>query len=401
MINPLPVIFAELRRSRVGVGASIGLIAVAVALDVAVTAQERALRQGSARAADPFDLLVGRGGSPTQLVLATVYLRPDAIDLVSGETLARLQAEPGAARVVPLVFGDSYRDLPVVGASADFVTNGGQRPLAEGRVFTALREVVVGASVPLGVGESFEPNHGRVEGDITAHAGFTYLVVGRMPRLGTPWDRAIVAPVEALWRVHARPLGHHRGDARIGPPWEGSDLAGASVIVVKPRSVADAYGLRARYRGGETMAVFPGEVLVELYGTLGDARKLFSVFALVTQALVIAAVLLAVFAVEAQRRRQLGILRALGASRAYVFAVVWLHVMLLVGSGAMLGLVLGWLGALGISLGLAARTGLSLPVGIGQPELTLVAALMLAGAALAALPAWRCYRHPASTLLRF
>ena len=235
---------------------------------------------------------------------------------------------------------------------------------------------------------------------MSAHAGFTYRVVGRMPRLGTPWDRAVLAPVEALWRVHARPLGHPRGDERIGPPWEGSDLAGASAIVVKPRSVADAYRLRARYRAGETMAVFPGEVLVELYATLGDARKLFSVFALVTQALVIAAVLLAVFAVEAQRRRQLGILRALGASRPYVFAVVWLHVMVLVVSGALLGLILGWLGALGISRGLAARTGLSLTVAIGQPELTLVAALMLAGAALAALPAWRCYRRPASTLLR-
>src|SRR5262249_61947856 len=117
-----------------------------------------------------------------------------------------------------------------------------------------------------------------------------------------------------------------------------------------------------------------------------DARKLFSVFALVTQALVIAAVLLAVFAVEAQRRRQLGILRALGASRPYVFAVVWLHVMVLVGSGAFLGLLLGWLGAPRVSRGLAVRTGLSLTVGIGQPELTLVAALMLGGAALAAPP---------------
>lgn len=398
MINPLPVVLAELRRSRAGVCAAIGLVAVAVALGVAVTAQERALRQGSARAADPFDLLIGRSGSPTQLVLATVYLRPDAIDLVSGETLARLQGEPGIARIVPLVFGDSYLGQPVVGVTADFVTDGGRRSLAEGRAFSAMREVVVGASVPLRVGESFEPSHG-VEDDASPHAGFRYLVVGRMIGLGTPWDRAILAPVEAFWRVHARPTGHLGADERIGPPWEGP-LAGASVIVVKPRSVADAYRLRARYRADETMAIFPGEVLVELYGTLGDARKLLSVFALVTQALVIAAVLLAVFAVEAQRRRQLGILRTLGASRAYVFAVVWLHVMLLIGLGSLLGLLLGWLGALGISHGLAARTGLTLAVGIGQPEITMVAASIAGGAVLAALPAWRCYRRPASAMLR-
>jgi len=133
---------------------------------------------------------------------------------------------------------------------------------------------------------------------------------------------------------------------------------------------------------------------------LGDARRLLSTFALLTQALVIAAVLLAVFAVEAQRRRQLGILRALGASRAYIFSVVWLHVTLLVSAGAVLGLLLGWLGAWGISRALAARTGLALAVGVEQPEIALVAALIVVGALFAVLPAWRCYRRPASALLR-
>ena len=400
MINPFPVVVAELRRSRAGAVAAIGLVAVAAALGVAVSAQERALRQGSARAAEPFDLLVGRRGSPTQLVLASVYLQPGALDLVPGNALKRLQAEPGATRVVPLVFGDSYRGRPVVGASADFVTDGGRRPLAEGRAFTAMREVVVGADVPLRVGATFAPTHGHTEDEDLVHAGFTYVVVGRMPSLGSPWDRAIVAPVEAFWRVHARPTGHAQGVDRVGPPWEVDDASGASVIVVTPRSVADAYRLRAKYRDGDTMAVFPGEVLVELYGMLGDARRLLSVFALLTQALVIAAVLLAVVAVETQRRRQLGILRALGASRVYVFSVVWLHVTLLVGAGAILGLLLGWLGAWGISRALAVRTGLTLPVAIAQPELILVAGLIVIGAAFALLPSWRCYRRPASALLR-
>jgi putative ABC transport system permease protein len=400
VINPLPVVVAELRRSRAGAIAMIGLIAVAAALGVAVSAQERALRQGSARAADQFDLLIGRRGSPTQLVLASVYLQSDAIDLVSGETLGRLQSESGVARVVPLIFGDSYRGRPVVGASADFVTDGGRRPLAEGRVFAAMREVVIGADMPLRIGDSITSNHGHTDDEGLIHTGFDYIVVGRMRPFGTPWDRAIVAPVEALWRIHARPTGHDRGVDRIGPPWKADELSGASVIVVTPRSVADAYRLRSKYRDGDTMAVFPGEVLVELYGMLGDARRLLSVFALVTQALVIAALLLAVVAVEAQRRRQLGILRALGASRAYIFSAVWLHVTLLVATGAFFGLLVGWLGAWGISRALAVRTGLSLSVAIARPELALIIGLIVIGAAFAILPAWRSYRRPASVSLR-
>jgi putative ABC transport system permease protein len=287
-----------------------------------------------------------------------------------------------------------------VGSSADFVTAGGTRPLREGRVFSAMREVVVGAEAPLRVGDAFAPTHGHPAGEGSVHEGFRYVVVGRMPRLGGPWDHAIVAPVEALWRLHARPTGHGAGVERVGPPWDGAELAGVSAIVVKPRSVADAYRLRARYREGETMAVFPAEVLVELYAMLGDARTLLSVFALATQALVIAAVLLAVFAAEATRRRQLGVLRALGASRVYVFVVVWLNVTAIVAAGAAGGLLLGWAGALGVSRLLQARTGVALPVAVGGQELALLAALIVLGILLAALPAWRSYRRPVSSLLR-
>ena len=73
-MNPFPLVVAELRRHRLGASAVVALIALAVALGVALGAQESALRRASARAADRFDLVVGAPGSPTQLVLTTVYL---------------------------------------------------------------------------------------------------------------------------------------------------------------------------------------------------------------------------------------------------------------------------------------------------------------------------------------
>ena len=232
------------------------------------------------------------------------------------------------------------------------------------------------------------------------HAGFSYVAVGRLPRSGSPWDRAIIAPVEALWRLHARPAGHEEGSHRLGPPWGESETAGASAIVVKPRSVADAYRLRARYRDAETMAVFPAEALVPMYLVLGDARDLMSLMGLVTQTLVVAAVLRAVFASLAHRRRQLGVLRALGASRRYVFLTVWLHVSVLVGLGAAAGLCLGWGGAWALSAVLHARTGVGLPVTISWTEVAAAASLAVAGALVAAIPSWHAYRQPVSALLR-
>ena len=78
------------------------LVAIAVALGVAVSAQETALRRASAQAADDFDLLIGAPGSQTQLVLTAVYLQIDAIPLVDGALLNRLAADPRVASAAPL-----------------------------------------------------------------------------------------------------------------------------------------------------------------------------------------------------------------------------------------------------------------------------------------------------------
>src|ERR1035437_10144273 len=105
MFNPFPVVIADYRRNRLLVVITLTLIAIAVAIGVAVIAQERALRQGSARAADDFDLLVGAPGSPTQLVLTSVYLKLQSIPLVSGSVLAKASQAPGVRYAAPIAFG--------------------------------------------------------------------------------------------------------------------------------------------------------------------------------------------------------------------------------------------------------------------------------------------------------
>jgi len=403
MMNPLPVVRAELRRARASTIAAITLIAIAVGLGVAVTAQERALRVGSARAADSFDIVVGARGSQTQLVLSSIYLQPGVLELVSGKVVDRLMAEPGVTWAAPLAFGDSYRGASVVGTTAAFLTRAGARRLDQGREFAARNEAVVGADVALALGARFTPEHGAPAGDAERdeprHEGVEYRVVGVLPSTGTPWDRAVLVPIEAVWRLHARPTGHAHGIEAIGPPWE-TGASGASAVVVKAASVADAYRLRGRYRGVDSLAVFPAEVLVELYGTLGDARDLLAIVALLTQGLVVAAVMLAVLAGQAQHRRLFGVLRALGASRAYIFAAVWLHATCIIAAGGLVGLALGWQAAAIVAHVVRVRTGLVLLAAVSAPEIRLVAWLVLAGAAAATLPAWRAHRQPVSSLLR-
>ncbi len=404
-MNPFVLAWSELRRTRWAALALSCLIAVAVAIGVGVSAQERALRQGGARAANDFDLVIGAPGSQTQLVLTSVYLQEAALPLAPGSLLAQVAAEPGATYVSPLVFGDSLRGQPIVGVTKAFVTRGGRLSLSEGRNFETDEEAVVGADVRLTLGEKVTPSHGASRANEAAddghkHEGVAYEVVGRLPRTGSPWDRAILVPVEAVWEVHGLPNGHLEGEEKIGPPWDGETVAGVPAILVKAASIADAYRLRAKYRRDGVMAVFPGEVLVDLYVTLGDVRAMMSALALATQFLVLVAILIGVLAVLSDRRRQIAVLRALGAPRSFVFAVIWLQIASLVAAGALLGLGLGIGAAYALSWVAEARFGVALPLSLGADEYMTVGLAAGLGMILAAIPALIGHRQSIGSALK-
>src|SRR4028118_271813 len=119
--RPWPLARAMLWRFRGANSIFVALIAVAVALGAGLTAQERALRQGSARAAERFDLVLGAPGSAGALVLAAVYLQPTDLPLLSGGVFAEVAADPEVDLAAPIAFGDSVDGAPVVGTTAEFV----------------------------------------------------------------------------------------------------------------------------------------------------------------------------------------------------------------------------------------------------------------------------------------
>ena len=416
-MNPLPLVCAMHRRNRFTSVLFLIIVALAVALGITISAQERALRQGSARAADRFDLVVAAPGSANDILFSVVYLRPTAVELLDPAVFADLLAQPEAEFVAPIGFGDNIEGDPVIGTIAPFVAHlsGG---LAEGRLFEAHEEAVVGALSPHAIGETLAVGHGEVNADAAAdaieaqehqdehadehgaegHANLT--VVGRMQPTGTPWDRAIVVPIEYNWEVHGLDLGHAPGDEHIGPPFAAEHLPGVPAVVVKPADVAAAYGLRGEYRSERSTAFFPAEILVGLYDVLGDVTRIMSGLTLVAQVLVVAAILAGIVAILDLMRRRFAVLRALGAGPAFVFLTVWLYVAVLIVVGAVIGLGLGWGLAAGLSAAIATETGVAMQASIGASELLGLLAFAVVALLLATIPALLIYRRPVIDGLR-
>lgn len=412
-MNPLPMVRACWLRNPVTATLFVVLIALAMALGIAISAQERALRQGSAKAADKFDLIVAAPGSQTDLLFSTVYLRPTAVELLPASVSQQVLTDPNATFAAPIGFGDSYHHHPVIGTTAEFTLHLGDG-LSDGRIFATMNEAVVGALVPDPVGAEIEISHGHADDhaggrdadsvadgddhDHDVHEDVT--IVGRMQPTGTPWDHAIVVPIEYVWFAHSMGTGHAPGDDRIGPPWDSALLPGLPAIVVKPESVAAAYGLRARYRSESSTAFFPAEVLVDLYALLGDATRIMSALTLAAQAMVVAAILAGLMAVLDLQRRRFAVLRALGAPRGYVFAVVWLYVGGLIVAGAAIGVPLGWAAAGIVSRLISDATGVAMVAQVGLREFGLASALVVLGFMLALIPAALLYRRPVVEGLR-
>ncbi len=430
-------IFSDLKRLWAGSAVIVLLIALATALGVTITLQERALRLGSARASEKFDLVIGAPGSETQLVLSSVFLQPSDLPLMDGDLLPELNADPRVAWAAPIGFGDSYAGYPIVGTTTALI-NATVPGFAEGEIFVHEGDAVIGSAVDLAVGSEIKPMHGAAETGGHTHTELAYHVTGRAEPTGTPWDRAILVPIQAVWHIHGLGAGdhhdeegadhddeadhdhgpdnhaseehdehdghHHEGAAASAPideHWHHGETPGLPAILVKPKSISDAYRLRQDYREADgTVAVFPAEVLTRLYATLGDARQVLTAIAIGAQVLIAAALMLVTVIHVSQRRREIGALRAFGAPRSAVFAIVWLELFSLVGLGIAIGYGAGFIAARMISQSIMAERGVNMPVGFAGSDIASALVLLAVAALLAALPAFLAYRQPPAAALK-
>ena len=410
-MNPWPMVLADLRAMRWSAPVAIFLIALAVAIGVTVSAQERALRRASARAAADFPLLIGAPGSQAQLVLTAVYLQSEALPLVDGTILNRLASDPRVEASAPLAYGDIVMGYPVIGTTRDFVGRWGRLQPSEGRLFNEENEAVVGADVRLILGEAFKPSHaitgqhnvpGIVADDEVSHRHAQTLlkVVGRLPRTGSAWDRAILIPVESVWETHGLGNGHQTEGASLGPPFDSAKIPGVPAIVVKPKGVAQAYQLRSEYRTSGVMALFPAEALTAMYQLVGDIRDVLVIASVLNNVIIFLAISLLLTTLISLRRRRYAVLRALGATKFYVATVAGLGAAIITSLGALGGFVLGWGATIVVVNIIEARTGLVIASSLEANEFLLALSMAGVGSILAVIGAVAASRKPVADALR-
>lgn len=399
---------------RFTLGLTLCAIALSVAMLLGVERARIAAREGFSQSVAGTDLIVGARTSPVQLLLYAVFRLGDATHEMRWQSVQAIAANPLVAWSVPLSLGDSHRGFPVLGTTTGYFEHfryGLSRPLAlaQGRAFAGgieqVFECVIGAEVAerLGyrLGDRVVLSHGSGDPErLAQHADKPFIVVGILARTGTPVDRTLHISLEAMQAIHLEWVA--------GVPMPGFTIPAEQVrkFDLAPKTVtAMLVGLKSRgavfrmqravddYAGEALLAVLPGVALDQLWRIVGVVENaLLAVSALVV-AIGLAGMVAVVWASLNERRRELAILRSVGAGPLHVFLLLGLEGLLLTAGGIVLGFAALTLATVPAAPWVQAQYGLALPLWTqGWREATLMGAILAAGLVAALLPAWRASR---------
>ena len=384
-------------------------IALSGALLIGVERLRTAARASFANTLSGTDLIIGARSGPVQLLLYTVFRIGDATNNFSWESYRALAQHPKIAWTVPISLGDSHRGYRVLGTNRDYFRHyrfARDRALqfAAGKPFEDLYDAVLGAEAAdaLGyeIGDSILIAHGAGDVSFARHDDKPFRVAGILQRTGTPVDRTVHVSLQAIEAIHA--------DWQRGAPLPGVSISAeqARALDLTPGAISAALvGLKSKiatfqvqrlvneYPQEPLTAILPGVALSQLWDLIGIAENALLIVAIFVVVVGLFGMLTALLTSLNERRREMAILRSVGARPAHVFTLVMGEAGFLTLLGVLLGLILLYgLLALGQPI-IESRFGLF--IALGPPsahEALLLGAVTAAGFLVGGIPSYRAYR---------
>lgn len=387
-------------------------IALSVCLLLAVERVRTEARASFANTISGTDLIVGARSGSVNLLLYSVFRIGNATNNIRWDSFERFAEHRQVKWAIPISLGDSHRGYRVMGTNDAYFEHyryarGQQLQLAQGRPFAEDPfEVVLGAEVAQSLGYGLDEEivlaHGVATISLLKHDDKPFTVVGILERTGTPVDRTLhisLAGMEALhidWQ-NGMPA---RGAAQISAEQaRGMDLQPKQItaFLLGLNSKIATFSLQREineYRGEPLLAILPGVALQELWSLMGTAEQALFVVSLFVVLTGLIGMLTAILTSLNERRREMAILRSVGARPWHVASLLVLEAFALALAGVLLGLLLLYLGIAGTQGYVQANYGLYLALNAPSAyEWTLLGAILGAALLMGGVPAWRAYRQ--------
>ena len=392
-------------------------MALATLLLLSLERMRTDVRSSFSQSVSGTDLVLGARTGSVQLMLYAVFRIGGATNNIRMDSVRRVAAHRAVDWVVPISLGDSHRGMPVLGTTPEYFTrfryaDRAALVLAQGRAFTGtlegVYEAVIGAEVASRLGYTLDSrlilSHGSGAtagpGLSSEHADKPFQVVGILARTGTPVDRTVHVSLEAIEALHLE-WGGGAPIPGLKIPAEQArkfDLAPkqvtAALIGLKTRAAVFAVQRHiAEFAEEPLMAVLPGVALDELWDVVGVGEKALLGMSILVAVVSLAGLIAVVLAGLNERRRELAVLRAVGAGPRHVAGLLAVEGSLITLAGVALGLLLTFGFIVAAGPWVQSRFGIALQ--LGAPTLSqwfLLAAIVACGLLASLVPGWRAYR---------
>lgn len=344
-----------------------------------------------------FDAVLGARGSKLQLVLNAIFHLEASPGNVAAADYETIRRHPMIKTAIPIAVGDNLRGYRIVGTGPElFATelSPGKKFTVEtgGKIFSPdAKEAVVGnfAAQRLGlkVGSTFRPFHGLAFDPKAEHAD-DFTVTGILAPTNTPADRVVWIPLRGLQTMS----GH---DAKFA-----TDVSAVLIQVRTPMAGPMLDSLYNKQGNRLTFAWPVAAIVAELFGKIAWFDQVLTLVAYLVALVAAGSVLASIYNSMSARRRDLAILRALGAKRTTIFGAVLAEAACIGAIGAAVGFAIYFALFAGVANLIRAQTGVVLDVGAGHPVLWICPVAMIALCALGGIvPAIKAYRTPVAETL--
>ncbi|POB88029.1 ABC transporter permease [Vibrio vulnificus] len=387
-------------------------VAISVILLLGVEKIRTQAKESFANTISGTDLIVGGRSGQVNLLLYSVFRIGNATNNIDWKSYQDFANHRAVAWAIPISLGDSHKGFRVMGTNHSYFEHfkyDSKQPLtfSQGKPFNGLFETVLGADVAkqLGyqIGSEIIIAHGISDVGFSRHDNLPFKVVGILAPTGTPVDKTVHVSLEAIEAIH---VGWESG-ARLGPSPDATQLEQKQF---QPKQItAMMLGLKSRiqtfalqreintYNQEPLSAIMPGVALHELWGMMSVAEQALmavSVFVVIAGLLGMLSSLLTSLQ---ERRREMAILRAMGARPRHVFTLLISEASLLTLAGIVTG-VAGVYGLLSIAQPIIQQQyGINITMtAISPHEWMLLAFVQTAGILIGFIPAIRAYKQSLS-----
>ncbi len=432
-------------------------VALAVSLVIAVQVAEKETERSFNQTSIGFDLILASPGSRMQATLNTIYHLETSTGIIPASIYQTLLNDPRVDKVFPFYVGDSYRGRRVIGTSAHFLKEAEPRAgerfnVREGRIFEAPFEVVLGHETAerlnLSIGDSIVFTHGVAElgpgAEPHVHDDAPSVVVGILNPTATAHDRVLFTSIYSTHAVHDHQHehgnghhhdhdgddhNHHHGHSHSHehnghqPPLEELEkrVTELDAVLVKFNNQALALQVAGmlnfpvpenplllrnlqrdplfQYKD-DLMGVIPAVQIQELMSIVGNAEQVLRIIAILVFIVALTGILVSIYNTMEERRRDIAIMRSLGAKRFTILNLILLEAAFITLLGCLIGLLGGHIIVSLASTHIAQTAGIVIQAfNVDVTQLLSIGLFVLLGILAGLIPALKAYNTDVVTNL--